>query len=188
MRRHRQPLHAMSEMNVTNLLDTAFILLIVFMLVAPQLSQGIKVDLPKVVAASALDIPPDKTFLISIEKLAAAADDKKEQVYARQQPVDLEELKSMVKDEQEKLKSKTPSEQTSKPELGVVVEADKEASWQGVSSVLNALAQVGVTRVGFKTLPAAEEGKAAPASTDSKGGTKPVEEKPAGKASKKSGK
>ncbi len=187
MRRHRQPLHAMSEMNVTNLLDTAFILLIVFMLVAPQLSQGVKVDLPQVVDAPALEAATDKTFLITIQKIEASLDGKNEQVFAKQQPVELEELKSLVKDEQAKLKSAVRDAQAPPPELGVLVEADRDASWQAVSSVLNALAQVGITRVGFKTIPATEEDKTSPAPA-AKGNTKPVGEKPAAKSAKKSGK
>ena len=37
-RRHRQ-MHALSELNVTNLLDLAFVLLIIFMISAPLLNQ-----------------------------------------------------------------------------------------------------------------------------------------------------
>ncbi len=165
MRRHRQPLHAMSEMNDTNLLDTAFILLIVFMLVAPQLSQRVKVDLPKVVEASSLDVPPEKTFLISIQK--KDPEEPEERVYARKQRVTLDDLKDMVQLERQGI-----------PELGIVVEADREASWQAVSSVLNALAQIQVQRVGFKTLPATGTGENAPAPTG----------KTATKSAKKSGK
>jgi biopolymer transport protein ExbD len=175
MRRHRQPLHAMSEMNVTNLLDTAFILLIVFMLVAPQLSQGVKVDLPQVVDAPAMEVPPEKTFLISIQKIDTP-DEKEERVYARDQRVEMEDMKRMVKEER-----------AAKPDLGIVIEADKNASWQGVSRVLNALAQVQVQRVGFKTIPVVGEEKTAPASS-SKGAAKPVEEKSAARSAKKSGK
>ena len=36
MKRHRQPLEAQAAINVTTLLDTAFILLVTFMLVTPQ--------------------------------------------------------------------------------------------------------------------------------------------------------
>ena len=46
MRRARRPL--MAEMNLTNLIDVTFALLIIFMITAPLLSQGVNVDLPQV--------------------------------------------------------------------------------------------------------------------------------------------
>ena len=50
MRRPRRPLIA--EMNLTNLVDVTFALLIIFMITAPLLTQGIKVELPKLTASS----------------------------------------------------------------------------------------------------------------------------------------
>ena len=65
MKRHRQPLEIASDMNVTNLIDTSFILLITFMLVAPQLKHGIQLELPEVVAPP-MEQKSQKVWEISI--------------------------------------------------------------------------------------------------------------------------
>ena len=70
MQRHRKQLTLMSDINVTNLLDTAFLLLITFMVVAPQMNAGIRVNTPKVVDKTEPIQPkdPKKTIQVSIEK------------------------------------------------------------------------------------------------------------------------
>ena len=47
----------MSEINVVPYIDVMLVLLVIFMITAPLLTQGVKVDLPKVTSKS---IPPDK--------------------------------------------------------------------------------------------------------------------------------
>ena len=54
-----------SEMNLTNLIDVVFCLLIVFMLTAPLMTQGVKVDLPKVEAAN---IEEREAIRVSIDR------------------------------------------------------------------------------------------------------------------------
>lgn len=52
---HTRPEHAaMSEINVTPLVDVMLVLLVVFIVTAPLLTQAVKVDLPKTVAAPPL--------------------------------------------------------------------------------------------------------------------------------------
>ena len=48
MRRHRRQLNVLSEINLTNLVDTSFVLLIGFMLMAPTIKHGIKIEYPQV--------------------------------------------------------------------------------------------------------------------------------------------
>ncbi len=52
-----------SEMNLTNLIDVVFFLLIVFMITAPLMAKGIKVDLPKA-AANPLQDPQSVTVSV----------------------------------------------------------------------------------------------------------------------------
>lgn len=65
-RRQRQ-MHALSELNVTNLLDLAFVLLIVFMIAMPLISQEqkIEVDLP-VESARPQTTPPKDTKFVAV--------------------------------------------------------------------------------------------------------------------------
>jgi biopolymer transport protein ExbD/biopolymer transport protein TolR len=50
-RRSRRTLHASADINLTNLIDVAFVLLIIFMITAPILQGGVEVQLPKAAAA-----------------------------------------------------------------------------------------------------------------------------------------
>ncbi len=50
--RKRESLRLSPEINLTNLIDIIFAILVVFMITAPLMSQGIKVDLPKAKASS----------------------------------------------------------------------------------------------------------------------------------------
>src|SRR3954468_7384286 len=50
--RKRESLRPNPELNLVNLIDVLFAILIVFMITAPLMSQGVKVELPKAQAAS----------------------------------------------------------------------------------------------------------------------------------------
>ena len=64
-RRHRRR-GVMSEINVTPMVDVMLVLLIIFMVTAPLLQQGVAVDLPQTKAQS-LDVKPD-LIVLSITK------------------------------------------------------------------------------------------------------------------------
>ena len=57
----------MSEINVTPFVDVMLVLLIVFMVTAPLLTVGIKVDLPKVKATALTDIKDPIEITINLE-------------------------------------------------------------------------------------------------------------------------
>ena len=56
----------MSEMNLTPLIDVMLVLLVIFMITAPLLTIGVKVDLPKVAASSVND--NDTSIVVFIDK------------------------------------------------------------------------------------------------------------------------
>ena len=56
MARNRCRRRVMAEMNVVPYIDVMLVLLVIFMITAPLLTQGVKVELPK---ASARPLPPD---------------------------------------------------------------------------------------------------------------------------------
>ncbi len=56
-----------ATLNITNLVDVCLVLLVIFMMVAPAISMGIKVDLPKA-AATTKPMEASKAILISIGK------------------------------------------------------------------------------------------------------------------------
>jgi biopolymer transport protein ExbD/biopolymer transport protein TolR len=56
----------LAEINVTPLVDVMLVLLIVFMITAPMLAAGMKVELPKAAAAQPLD--PKEPVVITVQK------------------------------------------------------------------------------------------------------------------------
>jgi biopolymer transport protein TolR len=62
-RSSRRHLHVNAEINLTNLIDVAFVLLIIFMITAPILQGGVEVQLPK---ASAAPITSQEGVIVSI--------------------------------------------------------------------------------------------------------------------------
>ena len=57
MARHRVRKKPMAEINVVPYIDVMLVMLVIFMITAPLLTQGVKVDLP---VASAESLPPDQ--------------------------------------------------------------------------------------------------------------------------------
>lgn len=131
MKRSRQkPL--VQEMNLTNLIDVVFSILIVFMISAPLMSQGIKVDLPKT------DAPT-----MEQEKLLKISIDKNRKVFISEIPVDLRDFSKMFNSIWDK-------------QQAVVINADETVDYGMVMKVVSAVQVAGVTKLGFLTLPPQE--------------------------------
>ena len=66
MRRHSQKtaLVTLSDINITPLLDLAFVLLIIFMITTPLMEQGLRLELPK---SQVTDASPEKNDLKMVE-------------------------------------------------------------------------------------------------------------------------
>lgn len=147
MKRHRQPLEAQAAINVTNLLDTAFILLVTFMLVAPQLVHSMKVNLPEVTTAGPTTPPPTKEpLLVIIQK--KQDNEPEEHIYlktskaAKEQQVTVEQLRDAA------IEAKKAN-----PDIAVVIEADKDASTGIDVRVFNALQEAKIESFGIRISP-----------------------------------
>ena len=86
--RARSGLAAMTELNVTPLMDLAFSLLIIFMISTPLLEQTIPINLPKQEENPSNARPEIEFQVISINA--------KGQIYGGKQPVDMVELNSLL--------------------------------------------------------------------------------------------
>jgi len=121
------------EMNLTNMIDVVFSILIVFMISAPLMSQGIKVELPK---AEAPTLEQKKMLKVSITKQS--------KVFVADMEVQLSDFdtvfKSLWKDDQP-----------------VVINADDDVNYGMVMKVVSAVQGAGVTKLGFLTLDPREE-------------------------------
>jgi biopolymer transport protein TolR len=121
---------AMSEINVTPLVDVMLVLLVIFMVTAPFLLQAVPVSLPKTAPVAKL-IPVKKVELII---------DAEGQVYVDQAAVagaDLEQhLKTLL---------------LADPELTVQLKADYRVAYGRIAEVMAAVSRAGIVRLSFVT-------------------------------------
>lgn len=126
----------MADINTTPLVDVMLVLLIIFIITAPLMTQALKVDLPKA-NAEALQ-PKPEAIALSVDAQGA--------LYWNKEPVsDAEALARMkaaaIRDEQPP----------------VYLSADQTISYQRITEVIALLKQAGLTKVGFVTTPGSEE-------------------------------
>ena len=127
-----------SDINVVPYIDVMLVLLIIFMITAPLLTQGIEVDLPKVDAQNISTSQEPTTVSVSAEG----------QYYINRgestaTPVDEEELKHRI---EVLLKAK--------PDDLILVEGDGNAHYKDVARAMALLQAAGATKIGFVTKPA----------------------------------
>ena len=118
------------DINITPMLDLAYVLLVIFILMCTASVQGVKVNLPKASAAPSLAKP--KTRAVTINN-----DGK---IFLDTVPVTLAELEQRLG----QYKQATP-------DLPVVVKGDGLTQYQGVMDVLDVLGRLGITQVGLAT-------------------------------------
>ena len=128
----------MSEINVVPYIDVMLVLLVIFMVTAPMMSQGIKVDLPDA-ASGPMDVNDNEPMLIVSVKADGTyymnvGDDE--------QTVAL----SMIGERAQKIIS-------ANPEIKVLVEGDEELRYGAIISLMNVLQIAGANSVGLITEP-----------------------------------
>jgi biopolymer transport protein TolR len=133
-----------SDINVTPLVDVMLVLLIIMMLVAPMLEQGVQVKLPKAANATAKPQSQDQTII------AIGAN---RSLYVNAKPVQEAELATKVS---ELLESKPGGERI------VIIRADEEVEYGAVMSAMDALRTAGIEDIGLITQPVAQTGAPAP--------------------------
>ena len=125
-----------SEINVVPYIDVMLVLLIIFMITAPILQQGVEIDLPQ---ASANPLPPEQRepLIISVSKsgelyLNIGQDNNK--------PID-EDL----------LGNRVAAVMKNHPQTPVLVRGDKEVDYGRVTEAMVLLQAAGVDKVGLMT-------------------------------------
>ena len=122
----------MSNINVTPFVDVMLVLLIIFMVTAPMMTQGIDISLPE---AETTSLPSDEdNLIISINN--------KKQIYINDFLVDFDYLREkLIKS----LKDRNTKE--------VYLKADKNIAYGMVVSVMAEIKKAGVDKLGMVTLP-----------------------------------
>jgi len=129
----KHALHTLSELNVTPLLDLAFVLLIIFMITTPLMENSVDLVLP---TSDAAKNPVDQSTVQNI------AIDQNEAIELNGQPTSLEQLEAQLA----ALKAENP-------DVAVVVRAHKELSVQKMMNVMDAVQRARIKRVGVVTNP-----------------------------------
>ncbi len=135
---HRGRRGTLSEINVTPLVDVMLVLLIIFMVTAPLMEEGINVNLPRVIAAP---IESTEDSLV----LTITGDEK---IYIEKTELTLGNLAEKLI---AILKTKKNKE--------VYIRADSGAKYGFVMQVLSAVRTAGIEEVGLITLPPEKEGQ-----------------------------
>lgn len=126
-----------AEINVIPYVDVTFVLLVVFMVTAPLLMQGVQVKLPSVDSAPIKSADNDP-FIVSIKNDGTYWIDQK----GENQSKELSEVKQIVR----KILSQNPSKQ-------VLVWGDEAVNYGSVVSLMSELQSVGAKSVGLITDP-----------------------------------
>lgn len=120
------------DINVTPMLDLAYVLLIIFIVMTTATVQGMKVNLPKASAAPSLAQQTTKAITVGNDG----------KIFLDTIPVTLPEL------EQRLVQQKALT-----PEFPVVLRGDAQTQYQNVMDVLDLLGRLSITQVGLATKP-----------------------------------
>ena len=133
MRRYsqRNSLTTLSEINITPLLDLAFVLLIIFMITTPLLENSMNLVIP----SSGATTPP-----ITSSQVQTISIDRTETIRFNNQVVDPETLSAQL------LELKRTN-----PDVAVVIRPDRELPVQKLVSLMDVLQRAQITKVGIAT-------------------------------------
>ena len=123
---------SLNELNITPLLDLAFVLLVIFIITTPQLMNNLEMNLPSAQQPAPTNAPPKKPGQILINASGKIA--------LNGQPYTLPELRPIL-----------ASMKAADPELALVVKGARSVDYQYVISVLDLLQQLDLNKVGLAT-------------------------------------
>jgi len=118
------------DINITPMLDLAYVLLVIFIIMTTASVQGIKVDLPKASDTPSLAKPKTKAITI-------ASDGR---IYLDTYPVSLDELEQRLR-----------QQQGIDPETPYVVKGDAAVQYKSVVDVLAIMGKLKITHLGLVT-------------------------------------
>jgi len=127
----RQSLSTLSEINITPLLDLAFVLLIIFMITTPLLENSMSLVIP---SSGATNSP------INSSQVQTVSIDRNETIRFNNQLVDLETLTTQL------IQLKQAN-----PDVAIVIRPDRELPVQKLITLMDTLRRAQITKVGIAT-------------------------------------
>lgn len=144
----RQKRKPMAEINVVPYIDVMLVLLVIFMITAPMLTQGVKVDLPQAKAAP-IDVQDAMPIIISVDKDGSYFINDENQ---QNQAIGLQNLLVRIMAENKLAKQNNKK----KP---ILVRGDKQVAYGQVIALMATLKKAGIENVGLMTEAPLEGGK-----------------------------
>jgi biopolymer transport protein ExbD len=118
------------DINITPMLDLAYVLMIIFIIMTTATVQGIKVNLPKASAAPTLAKPQTKAITITADGT----------IFLDTFPVTMAELENMLR-----------QYKAANPNLPVIIKGDSTVQYQKVVDVLDLVGRLDITQLGLVT-------------------------------------
>ena len=118
------------DINITPMLDLAYVLLVIFIIMTTATVQGLKVNLPKASAAPSLAKQTTKAITVTNEG----------KIFLDTIPVTLAELEQRL-----------VQQRAVTPDFPVVLRGDSQTQYQNVIDVLDLLGRLNITQVGLVT-------------------------------------
>ena len=122
----------MSEINVTPLVDVMLVLLIIFMVAAPMMMQGVDVNLPKTTTKNIKTT--DEPLMLTVNK--------KKEIFLENHPVELDRLELKIKKIFENRREKE-----------VLLRADQDVPYGFIIDVMARVKNAGINKLGMVTEP-----------------------------------
>lgn len=124
---------ALSDINITPLVDVVLVLLLIFMVTAPVLQSGVEVA-----------VPQTRTVNQLTEEHTVVTIDKDQNVFLQDKPVNIHDLARQLQ---------TTAPQANSATRVVYVRADQKVPFGAFASVMDAVRQAGVTNISIVTRP-----------------------------------
>jgi biopolymer transport protein ExbD len=118
------------DINITPMLDLAYVLMIIFIIMTTATVQGIKVNLPKASAAPTLAKPQTKAITITADGT----------IFLDTFPVTMPELENLLR-----------QYRAANPNLPVIIKGDSTVQYQKVVDVLDLVGRLDITQLGLVT-------------------------------------
>ncbi len=126
----------MSEINITNLVDVTFTLLIIFMITAPMMTQGVQVDLPKTDSEN-----------VEVNEYIQVTVNKRNEIFIDQRRVSLVDFRKQFREVF-----------AGRADVPVFVSGDRKVPYGLVLRVIAEIQNAGVVKLGFLSVPLSESG------------------------------
>ena len=123
------------DINITPMLDLAYVLLVIFILMCTASVQGMKVNLPHASNAPQPKLAKPKTQAITVNNEG--------KYFLNTTPVTLQEIQQ-----------KLTEAKAATPDLPVVIRGDSQTQYQAIMDALAVVGNLGISQVGLATKPA----------------------------------